>query len=79
MTKIDWPLNTFRSCWTFNADGESLTSESTLRFRQHDEIEADLIRHGYSVLEARDRPGRPGREFVFLAQRRQHANWSETR
>ena len=53
---------TFRGTYVFASDGAVLTSDSTLRFRERDEIEADLARHGYVVDEVRDAPDRPGRE-----------------
>jgi SAM-dependent methyltransferase len=66
---VDLPLVTWR--WTFVfADGDVLTSDSTLAFRERDQIEAALVEHGYVVDEVRDAPDRPGREFVFLARRR---------
>ncbi len=65
---VDPPLVTFR--WTFVfPDGDVLTSDSTLRFRERDEIEAALVANGYVVDDVRDAPDRPGREFVFLARR----------
>ena len=65
---VDSPLVTFR--WTFVfPDGDVLTSDSTLRFRERDEIEAALVANGYVVDDVRDAPDRPGREFVFLARR----------
>jgi hypothetical protein len=69
VTDVDGPLVTFRSTWVFAADGAVLTSDSTLRFREREEIEADLVAHGYSVDEVRDAPDRPAREFVFIARR----------
>lgn len=48
-------------------DGQTLTSDSTLRFRERDEVEADLTACGFFAEEVRDAPDRPGREFVFLA------------
>ncbi|MQY10469.1 Ubiquinone biosynthesis O-methyltransferase [Streptomyces sp. RB5] len=65
---VTLPLVTFRGTFVF-ADGETLTSDSTLRFRERDEVEADLAAHGYVLREIRDAPDRPGREFVFLAGR----------
>ncbi|MDQ3716348.1 MAG: SAM-dependent methyltransferase, partial [Actinomycetota bacterium] len=62
-------LVSFRSTVVFASDGEVLTSDSTLRFRQRDEVEAALIAHGYAVDEVRGAPDRPGREFVFFARR----------
>jgi SAM-dependent methyltransferase len=69
VTDVDGPLVTFRATWVFAADGAVLTSDSTLRFREREEIEADLVAHGYSVDEVRDAPDRPAREFVFIARR----------
>ena len=57
----------FRGSWVFAADGELLTSDSTLRFRDPDEVRADLTECGFLVDELRDAPDRPGREFVFFA------------
>lgn len=69
VTTIAWPLVSFRWTWVFASDAATLTSESTLRFRERDELEADLHRNGFAVSEVRDAPDRPGLEFVFLAQR----------
>ncbi|HEY2372782.1 MAG TPA: class I SAM-dependent methyltransferase [Gaiellaceae bacterium] len=66
---VDLPLITFRSTVVFASDGAVITSDSTLRFRERDEVEADLLAHGYFVDEVRDAPDRPGREFVFFATR----------
>ncbi|MFF3531307.1 class I SAM-dependent methyltransferase [Streptomyces rubiginosohelvolus] len=66
---VSWPLVTFRWTYVFAADGQVLTSDSTLRFRDRDEVETDLVAHGYVVHDVRDAPDRPGREFVFLARR----------
>lgn len=69
VTDVDLPLVSFRGTCVFHADGEVLTSDSTLRFRERDEVEADLTAHGYVIDDVRDAPDRPGREFVFLARR----------
>ena len=53
----------------FGSDGAVVTSDSTLRFRERDEVEATLTSLGYAVAEVRDAPDRPGREFVFFARR----------
>ncbi|MEU1352043.1 class I SAM-dependent methyltransferase [Streptomyces sp. NPDC005786] len=66
---VSRPLVTFRWTYRFAADGQVLTSDSTLRFREREEVEQDLIARGYVVDEVRDAPDRPGREFVFLARR----------
>ncbi|MFF8779070.1 class I SAM-dependent methyltransferase [Streptomyces sp. NPDC015140] len=66
---VSGPLVTFRWTYVFAADGEVLTSDSTLRFRDRAEVEADLTGRGFEVREVRDAPDRPGRELVFLARR----------
>ena len=63
------PLVTFRSTITFASDGEVLTSESTLRFRERDEVDESLMACGYWVDEVRGAPDRPGREMVFFVRR----------
>jgi SAM-dependent methyltransferase len=69
LTDVSLPLVSFRHTYVFASDGMTLTSDSTLRFRSRDEVEAALVAHGYAVDEVRDAPDRPGREFVFLARR----------
>jgi hypothetical protein len=41
------------------SDQEVLPSDSTLRFRERDEVEADLVAHGFVPDEVRDAPDRP--------------------
>lgn len=69
LTAVDGPLVGFRWTWILHADGATLTSESTLRFRDRNEVQADLHAAGYQVLDVRNAPDRPGRELVFLARR----------
>jgi SAM-dependent methyltransferase len=69
VTGVEWPLVTFRSTWVFHADGATMTSDTTLRFREPDEVEASLRDNGYLVTDVRGAPDRPGLEFVFLARR----------
>ncbi|MFJ1962887.1 class I SAM-dependent methyltransferase [Streptomyces massasporeus] len=66
---VSGPLVTFRWTYVFAADGQTLTSDSTLRFREHHEVEAALAATGYVVEDVRDAPDRPGREYVFVARR----------
>ncbi|MGW6538487.1 class I SAM-dependent methyltransferase [Streptomyces sp. NPDC055051] len=68
VTEVSGPLVSFRWTYRFAADGQMLTSDSTLRFREREEVAQDLKAHGYVVDEVRDAPDRPGREFVFLAR-----------
>jgi len=69
VTDVSWPLVTFRSTRVFRSDGAVLTSTSTLRFRELDEVTGALDAAGYVVDDVRDAPDRPGREFVVLARR----------
>jgi SAM-dependent methyltransferase len=68
VTDVRLPLVSFRYTYTFMADGAIVTSDSTLRFRRRDEVESSLLANGYRVLDVRDAPDRPGREFVFIAE-----------
>ena len=68
LTEVALPLVSFRTTLVL-ASGDVVTSDSTLRFRERDEVEADLADHAYELLEVRDAPDRPGHELVFLAQR----------
>jgi hypothetical protein len=58
----------FRGTCVFDSDGAVLTSDSTLRFRDRDEITASLLAAGFAEPEVREAPDRPGLENVFLAQ-----------
>jgi SAM-dependent methyltransferase len=69
LVEVDGPLVSFRWTYVFASDGRTLTSDSTLRFREREEVEADLVAQGYAVEGVRDAPDRPGREFVFVARR----------
>ena len=60
---------TFRSMTAFRQEGRQIESTSTLRFRSRPEIEESLERAGYEVIDVRDAPDRPGREFVFVCRR----------
>ncbi|GGW44909.1 class I SAM-dependent methyltransferase [Streptomyces caelestis] len=66
---VSGPLVTFRWTYVFASDGQVLTSDSTLRFREREEVEAELVAQGYVVEGVRDAPDRPGREFMFVARR----------
>jgi SAM-dependent methyltransferase len=69
LIEVSRPLVTFRWTYAFATDGQVLTSDSTLRFREREEVERDLVAHGYVVEDVRDAPDRPGKEFVFVARR----------
>ncbi|WP_163544048.1 class I SAM-dependent methyltransferase [Occultella kanbiaonis] len=59
----------FSSPTVFHADGVRIESTSRLRFRTREEVEASLVETGYVVRDVRDAPDRPGREWVYVAQR----------
>lgn len=63
------PLVTFRGTLVFHTDGTKLTSDSTLRFRERDEIVESLELTGFQTDKVREAPDRPGKEYVFLAVR----------
>jgi SAM-dependent methyltransferase len=69
VTDVSEPFVSLRYTSIFALDGAVVTSDSTLRFREREEIQVALESHGYLVQEVRDAPDRPGREFVFFAQR----------
>jgi SAM-dependent methyltransferase len=69
VVNVSGPLVSIRWTYVFACDGQVLTSDSTLRFRERDEVESGLIAHGYAVDEVRGAPDRPGAEFVFFARR----------
>lgn len=68
LLEADGPLVTFRTTHVFDADGTTVTSTSTLRFRTSSEVVDSLLACGYQVDDVRDAPDRPGREFVFIAR-----------
>ena len=49
--------------------GDELLSDSTLRFRDRQEVAESLESAGFAVLEVRDAPDRPGLELVFVSRR----------
>jgi SAM-dependent methyltransferase len=69
VTTVRLPLVHFRTSWIFESDGETLTSDSTIRFRSAEEVEADLTSAGFTVIDLLDAPDRPGKELVFVAER----------
>ncbi|MFE1592381.1 class I SAM-dependent methyltransferase [Nocardia sp. NPDC058705] len=66
---VNPPFVCFRHTFRFLADDTVITSDSTLRFRSRAAVESSLRASGFRVLDVREAPDRPGREFVFIAQR----------
>jgi SAM-dependent methyltransferase len=69
LTEVALPLVSFRATFLFRANGDVFTSDSTLRFRQRTELEAQLAAVGFVLDGVREAPDRPGRELVFVARR----------
>ena len=69
VTHMEGALVSFRSTFVFASDGQVLTSDSTLRFRDRAEVTGSLVANGFLVEGVREAPDRPGRELVFLARR----------
>ena len=67
VTEVALPLVSFRHTFRFIDAGDLVTSDSTLRFRDRDEITATLAVNGFMIDDVRDAPGRPGREFVVIS------------
>lgn len=65
----DNELLRFRETFRFEDETEMI-SESTLRYRNREHIEATLDAAGFEVREVLDAPDRPGRQLIFVAQRR---------
>ena len=68
VTSFSKDLVSFQWTYVFESDGQVMTSESTLRFREQEEIESLLEESGFRIQEIRDAPDRPGKEFVFIAK-----------
>ena len=60
---------TYRWTYVLAATGETVNSDSTLRFRSRAEIEDSLQATGYTLEGVRGAPDRPGLEWVFIARR----------
>jgi SAM-dependent methyltransferase len=65
---VSMPFVSFRHTYRF-PDGSEIASDSTLRFRSRAEVEASLVRCGFSVVDVLDAPDRPGKEYVFVARK----------
>ncbi|MEU4620539.1 methyltransferase domain-containing protein [Actinoplanes sp. NPDC023801] len=68
LTSVRLPLVSLRYTYTF-ADGEVLTSDSTLRFRDRIDLHAGLTAAGFRVVEVRQAPDRPAQERVLLCEK----------
>jgi len=69
LTDVSLPLVSFRHTYRFESDHAVLTSDSTLRFRNIEEVTSSLADTGWHLDETRDAPDRPGKEYVCIASR----------
>jgi hypothetical protein len=67
LTEVSGEYVSYRRTYVFAADGTTLTSDSTRRFRSRTTLEGSLRSAGYTLTEVRGAPDRPGRELVFVA------------
>jgi SAM-dependent methyltransferase len=77
LAEVALPLVSFHDT-TVLPDGRVLRSDSTLRFRSREEVEASLAACGFVVEDVRDAPDRPGREWVFVARAADTGDGGET-
>lgn len=68
VTDVAPPYVSFRHSYRFSRDDQTITSDSTLRFRSRDEIERSLNDAGFDILDVLDAPDRPGHEYVVIAE-----------
>jgi hypothetical protein len=66
--RVALPYVSFRYTYTFASDGQQVQSDSTLRFRRRAEIEQTLATNGFTTLDVREAPDRPGLEYLFVTQ-----------
>ena len=63
--------DTHRATLQFHVSGITIVSgPEKLRFREQDEIRVALDTAGFDIIDIRDAPDRPGREWVFVATKR---------
>jgi SAM-dependent methyltransferase len=69
LTDVSGELVSFRSHLLFEAGDLEILSDSTLRFREHDEVCESLADAGYELDAVLEAPDRPGCEWVFVGRR----------
>ena len=68
LTEVNGDYVSYRRTYVFAADGATLTSDSTRRFRGRAEIEGSLRSAGYMLVDVHDAPDRPNYEWIFIAR-----------
>jgi SAM-dependent methyltransferase len=69
VTGVDGEYVSYRRTYVFAADGATLTSDSTRRFRSRATIEDSLRSAGYALADVHDAPDRPNYEWIFVARK----------
>ena len=69
LTEVKGDCVSYRRTYVFAADGATVTSDSTRRFWSRAEIEGSLRSAGYTLVDVRDAPDRPGSEWIFIARK----------
>jgi SAM-dependent methyltransferase len=69
LNEVDGAYVSYRRTYVFGADGATLTSDSTRRFRSRHEIEGALRLAGYILADVHDAPDRPNYEWIFVASK----------
>ena len=69
LTEVNGDYVSYRRTYVFAADGATLVSDSTRRFRSRAEIESSLTSAGYSLVDVHDAPDRPNYEWIFVARK----------
>jgi SAM-dependent methyltransferase len=68
LTEVTGEYVSYRRTYVFAADGATLVSDSTRRFRSMAEIEDSLRPAGYTLVDVHDAPDRPNYEWIFVAR-----------
>jgi SAM-dependent methyltransferase len=68
LTGVTGEYVSYRRTYVFAADGATLVSDSTRRFRSMTQIEDSLRSAGYTLADVHDAPDRPDYEWVFIAR-----------
>ncbi len=61
-------LVSFRWTYVFEKQNETVTSDSTIIFRSKDNLIKSLKTNHFEVIDIREAPDRPGKEFVFITK-----------
>ena len=69
LTGVNGEYVSYRRTYVFAADGTTLVSDSTRRFRSRAEIEGSLRSAGYTLVDVHDAPDRPNYEWIFVARK----------